>query len=205
LRGPAPFNQFDSVLHRVSSILNDRPLTVRVHEDDQFVAISPNDILLGRCDRIDAREAEDFLEVDQEAVAHLDAQSAVVEAWWDRWTKEFWSLVVPRTKWQTEQRAIRVGDIACLAYSSKYSPPSYRLCRIKEVIPSKDGKVRTVKVQLGKKKAVGKQPGKRAAVLQVAVQRLAVIVPVEEQKETQNQAAMSSPSTESITTLPDSN
>ena len=41
------YNQFDAVVHRVAAILNSRTISVKVYSEDEYMAICPNDILLG--------------------------------------------------------------------------------------------------------------------------------------------------------------
>ena len=80
------------------------------------------------------------------------------------------------------------GDVVLPHYESKVSKDRYRLARVVQTHPDECGLVRTVTIQLrprhAKEKAVPYK-GKQMNEFPVAVQCLAVIVPVEEQEEKQ--------------------
>ena len=72
---------------------------------------------------------------------------------------------------------LQVDDVRLIKYESKVAS-TYRLCRVSKLLPSDDGHVRTVEVQLGNKKPTNKnQPGKD---LVTAVQRLVLLLPADE-------------------------
>ena len=91
-------------------------------------------------------------------------------------------------------RNLQQGDICLLLYESKIVA-NYRLCRVIEAVPSNDGRVRTVTVGYLPRKS------RRQVVYhpvpleskEVYVQRLVLILPVEEQLTTNDQAAQSEP------------
>ena len=56
--------------------------------------------------------------------------------------------MTPRSKWMQEARALRVGDIVCLRFDSKHSSPLFKLARVVETEPGRDGVVRTVQVKM---------------------------------------------------------
>ena len=81
---------------------------------------------------------------------------------------------------------MQAGDIALLWYTTKYTAPSYRLCRVVGVKVGEDGLVRSCDVAL-KPRRKGEDQGKKyqhktLATITVGVQRIAVILPVEEQE-----------------------
>lgn len=175
------YDQFDAVLHQVAAILNSRPITVRVHSDLEYVSITPNDILLGRASR-GTRQSHDHSEEADVSIKRVhDKQSQIVNEWWERWTSRSWALLTPRTKWLQEERQLAVGDICHLHYSQKFGPPSYRLCRVTEVLPGEDGMVRTVRVYIGNAESVRCSQEESTKNITVGIHRLAVLLPVEDQ------------------------
>ena len=81
---------------------------------------------------------------------------------------------------------MRVGDITLLRYSAKYNAPSYRLCRVVGVKTGEDGHVRSCEVAPMPRRK-GEDPKaryqhKKLNTLTVGVQRIAVILRMEEQK-----------------------
>ena len=93
--------------------------------------------------------------------------------------------LVPRRKWKTTHRNIQPGDVCHIKYQSKFASPTFRLCRVKSTFPDPEGVVRTCQVVM-RPRRIG-ESGKAAykhkspEELEVGVQRLAVLLPVEEQ------------------------
>ena len=116
----------------------------------------------------------------------LTAQEKLAREWWEEWTRSHFPTLVPRTKWKSSSRNVQVRDIALLRYTTKYTAPSYRLCRVVGVKVGEDGQVRSCDVALRPRRK-GEDQGKEyqhktLATITVGVQRIAVILPVEEQE-----------------------
>ena len=82
------------------------------------------------------------------------------------------------------ERSVQVGDVCLLKSSCKFAAPTYRMCRVVEEKQDGHGIVRTVTVELrGKHKDSGDPvyQNRRVKAIEVGVQRLAVILPIEEQ------------------------
>ena len=180
------FHQADAALRRVGDILNHRPLTIRASTEEEFYAITPADLLLGRAtDQPEDRKRPDFREQDEEISRMLPTQEQVAREWWLEWTRSCFASLVPRTKWKKEERNARIGDIALLKYSSKFAAPSFRLCRVSGVKEDGEGVVRTCEVTLRPQRqgesGLATYKYKKPSPFEVGVQRLAIILPVEEQ------------------------
>lgn len=65
---------------------------------------------------------------------------------WHRWLHEYLPSLNVRQKWNKENRNHVIGDIV-LVIDSNRPRGQWSLGRVQEVMPSKDGKVRTVKVK----------------------------------------------------------
>ena len=78
------YHQFAAVLSTVAAILNSRPLSIRTTPDDDYLAISPRDVLLGRGGKM-ARNLDMEVELvmclnDDENVSRMaEAQGRVVD------------------------------------------------------------------------------------------------------------------------------
>ena len=186
------FHQADATLRRVGAILNHRPLSIRSATEDNFYSITPADLLLGRAtDRPEDFKEPDFKEQDEEIEAMLPAQEEVAREWWLEWKKSCFAHLVPRTKWKAKYRNVKIGNIALLKYSSKFTAPTFRLCRISDTKEDKEGVVRTCEVTMRpRRQGESNQPTyqyRRPQPFEVGVQRLAVILPIEEQGDSQAQ------------------
>ena len=77
-----------------------------------------------------------------------------------------------------------MGDVCLLKYSSALGKHTFRLCRVVEVLPDEEGKNRMCRVSMRPRDAREKPrvyTSKTPLEMLVGVQRLAVILPVEEQ------------------------
>ena len=91
--------------------------------------------------------------------------------------------LVPYRRWKFEHRSPQPGDIVLILYEKKMAKGDYRLGRILSVLPDCHGLVRTVVVGVRAKerdKSAEYVP-KPLEKIQLGVQRIAVIYPVEEQ------------------------
>ena len=94
---------------------------------------------------------------------------------------------MPTRKWIEKQRNIRPGDVVLIEYKSKTSPGCYRLGRVRDVeIDERDNLVRTCTVIYKLIKPINES--NRESVndivtkeIRVPVQRLVLILPIEEQ------------------------
>jgi len=65
---------------------------------------------------------------------------------WRRWTSEYLPTLLERKKWNAPKRNLEVGDLVLLADKS-FPRDNWPLRRIVEVMPSRDGLLRTVRVK----------------------------------------------------------
>jgi hypothetical protein len=110
--------------------------------------------------------------------------------WWEQWRKQVFPSLIPYKKWKVEHRNPRIGDIVLVHYPSKVSKGEYRLARITDVHPDQHGVTRTVTVGMRPRDAREKVstkpphlPSKPLVTPELAIQRIIVILPVEEQED----------------------
>ena len=96
--------------------------------------------------------------------------------WWESWYAVVLPSLVPSYKWQQRHRNVREGDV-CLIKYNKIKRATYRLGRVIEVEKGEDGLVRKVVL---KYKLSGE---KNFRTVSRPIHGIAVIVPVEEQKD----------------------
>ena len=102
-----------------------------------------------------------------------------------RYKVQYSSSLIPTQKWIQVKRNVCPGDVVLIEYKAKSFPGTYRLGRIKDVEVDSDGLVRTCNVLYKLIKSSVNKEDVRAGVttkeLRVPVQRLVLILPVEEQ------------------------
>ena len=177
------YSELDTLFSIVANLVNQRPIAVRNHTEDELHAITPNDLLLQRsrnCVPGATYGDNDSLTRRQQVMRELE------ETWWNMWVRQTLPHLVPYRKWKHEHRSLRPKDIVLVLYSKQVGKGDYRLGRVLRVHPDNHGIVRTVTVGLrGKERSVGTLPyvPKPLEEITLGIQRVAVICPAEEQME----------------------
>ena len=184
--------QTETLFIRAAMIANRRPITARILTTEEAFAITPADLLLGRATgtalkNVDQRFWKEESEAAEQATLVKGKLEAIAKAWWNIWSERSFPLLLPRRRWAEKHRNLQVGDVVHLKYDSKFSKTRYRLGRIVETHPDKQGIVRTVSVSLRDRHGVASEPPNDCRtswqILKVGVQRLVVVLPAEEQQD----------------------
>ena len=171
----------------VASILNSRPIYARwgnrgSDDPDYLSPLTPNMLLTGRANtQIPVRDYD----TSDRPLCRLKYVEECVAQWWQQYISQNFSSLVPRQKWYYQRRNIAVGDVVLIKYEGKCAPASYRLGVVTSVQVDSDSLVRTVEVEyslLSELPAAERllYKGITKKRLTVAVQRLVLILPVEE-------------------------
>ena len=171
----------------VSSILNSRPISARWgprggNDPDYLSPLTPNMLLTGRANTgVPVRDYD----LSDKPIARLQYVEDCTAQWWNQFMTQNFSSLVPRQKWYFERRNMKIGDVVLLQYEGKCRPATYRLAVVVEVELDSDKLVRTVTVQyslLSELPASERHlyKGITKKKVRVSVQRLVLILPVEE-------------------------
>ena len=109
--------------------------------------------------------------------------SSIMEQFWKHWVESFAPSLLYRKKWHERQRDLRVGDVVLVLQDATFKE-KFKLARVSEVYPGKDGSVRKVSVvyknyKTGEKVNVYK--GTDYTAVFRSCQKLVLLVPVEDQ------------------------
>lgn len=182
------FSQLGSLLATVAAIINTRPLAIKSLAGDNYVSISPRDVLLGRA----GRSCKAVVEMTNISVTDEDNvdlklvdinQRKLVTLWWEAWVEQSFPQLVPRAKWHYTTRSCCIGDIGHVRYDAVVGKIGWRLARVSEVFPDHKGVVRTITVVMRptRMKESSDYVVLPPKTLTIAVQRFAVLLPQEEQ------------------------
>ena len=189
--GDKSLNQQELItaLKKTANILNSRPIYAMMGpcggaDPDYLQVLTPNMLLLGRANS--ELPVKNYEDVD-EPMVRLAYVSELLRLWWGQHYVQDFSSLVPTQKWWEVKRNIRQGDIVLIQYTSMAKVGDYRLGRVIAVEVDDDGLVRTCIV---KYKIIKDLPADRMKnyegitnkFIRVAVQRLVIIVPREEQE-----------------------
>ena len=185
------FAEMGCAVKRISSILNDRPLSIqksaKPYPDTDFLTpLTPNMLLTGRSgNRAPVEQA--YIDDDGLSDDRLSFVEELERAWWYQYKVQYFASLIPTQKWLKAGRNMCVGDIVLIEYKNKSFPGSYRLGRVKDVVVDQtDGLVRTCTVNYKLVKPSSKNlrdifKDITNKEVSLPVQRLILILPVEEQ------------------------
>ena len=173
----------------VASILNSRPIYARwgnrgLCDPDFLSALTPNMLLTGRVNS--EVPVRDYVTSDK-PLCRMKYVEECVAQWWHQFMAQNFSSLVPRQKWQFEKRNMCEGDVVLISYVGKCRPATYRLGVVVAVVVDDDHLVRTVTVEYS---LLSELPvadrlaykGVSKKRITVPVQRLCLILPVEERE-----------------------
>ena len=167
--------ELQTIFMEISNICNERPIGVsKPRADGTYTVLTPNHLLLGRSSNILPDDAQ--LSEDLHYSSRYRLVNHVTTVFWKKWCAEVAPRLVFRQKWHEKSRNLRVDDVVMICESSPLKA-KYRLAIVETVHTSDDGSVRSATVRYS---VVN---GERSTNIRVkrSVQRLVLILPVEEQ------------------------
>ena len=180
------FTELNTLCAKISFAVNARPLGLSnvshsSQQDDYLTVVTPNQLLLGRTD--EASPPLDYREEDGKYTRRLAYVSSVYELWWARWIRQVLPTLVPIRRWRMKKKNLKVGDVVMIEYPNVIKD-DYRVGKVVKVHPDSSKLVRTVTVAYRKRDAREDSLVYKSKPLteeKMAVQRLSLLVPVEEQ------------------------
>ncbi|XP_043226266.1 uncharacterized protein LOC122383664 [Amphibalanus amphitrite] len=132
-----------TAIAEVEAVINSRPLTHVSSEASDFEALTPSHILLGRPACLLPSQLSDSSRMNVRS--HWRQARAIATQFWRRWLREYVPTLAQRTKWTSDVRNLRVGDLVLLAGDD--TPKGlWPLARVAQVYPGPDGRVRSVDI-----------------------------------------------------------
>ncbi|XP_075157510.1 uncharacterized protein LOC142230767 [Haematobia irritans] len=138
------FEEFSTLLARVESCLNSRPLCPLSEDASCLDALTPGHFLVGGP-----------LLSPPEPQIH-DAPISIVNRWQRvkalnqhlcfRWKEEYLKEIIKRNKWKSDEPNLKVDDMVVVR-DDNLSPNEWRIGRVTKVFPGVDGKVRVAEIR----------------------------------------------------------
>ncbi|KFD61799.1 hypothetical protein M514_13649 [Trichuris suis] len=138
-----------TMLCEVESQINARPLTFVGEDPRDQEPLTPFHFLHGRPPEVNTTVERDNLPTPAfatELTKRWQYYRVVLSQLWKRWKKEYIIKLSARNAWTRESQSPSVGDIVLVAESG-VPRIRWRLGRVIEIFPSRDGLVRTVRVR----------------------------------------------------------
>lgn len=134
--------EFETLVVRIEGIVNSRPL-IPLTVDRQEV-LTPGHFLVG-----DHLAVVPELDLDGVSLSHLDRWQVIshaVQHFWKKWRDMYLHTLLPRIKWQAHVPNLSEGNLVIIR--NENTPPGlWNMGIVIEVLPAKDGIVRTVRVR----------------------------------------------------------
>ena len=138
--------------------------------------LSPNDLLLGRSDRLAPVGVFDEASEPKQRFRFIES---LANSFWKKWQRDFFPSLLVRKKWHAKARNVRVGDIV-LVQDSNAVRGDWRLGEVVNVHRGRDDMVRDVTVRYKLVTEGIQYKGSKNKYLKRSVHRLVVVLPVEE-------------------------
>ena len=171
--------ELQTALFEISNICNERPITIsKPREDGSYSLVTPNQLLLGRsCNQLP--DDSDYTE-SLPVAARYRLINDITSAFWKLWSSEVSPSLVVRQKWHESSRNLRDGDVVMIVEPTKLKA-KYKMGIIEDVKVSRDGKVRSAVVRYNNIQTLDNSQRVTPVRVTRSVQRLVLILPVEEQ------------------------
>ena len=124
-------------INEASNIVNSRPLGTLPGDDSNINVLTPNMLLLGRSNINNPGTYESTSMTDRMLVIEY-----LTKKFWKAWNEHFKPELTRQRKWKTPCRGLRENDVVMLLEETEFVS-EYRLGRVKKVVVSDDGLVRS--------------------------------------------------------------
>ena len=150
---PLYFEELVTICHQISACLNSRPyLAIDCQESGGDLPLTPGHFLIGRPLRAYPEEPE---EADLSHTNRWMLCKALVQEFWDCWSKSYLSSLQRRNKWTKPTPNISVGDLVMMLDETDPSKNpqkkriiTWKMGLVTSVHPGKDGLVRAASVEV---------------------------------------------------------
>ena len=172
------WQEYATLGYECADMMNSRPLGIKSDSDDVMEVLTPNSLILGR-----NSSDNPGCYPDTGRTPRLSTVHKIADRFWAAWLKVCKPAMLSHRRWFDERRNLQVGDVVLVTDNSPLIK-SYQLAKVTEAQADSDGMVRTVEVGYKRYKATEKgtarYTGGSTTTLRRSVQRLVLIVPVEE-------------------------
>ena len=140
------FKEVATVLTQIEACLNNHPLGVIPHYNDEGIEVlTHGHFLIGH--PIEAIPNHDFSYSPISLLCCWYLCEALVQHFWKRWQEEYLTSLRRFSKWCKPNKNLEIGDITVLREDNTM-PTHWPVTRITEVHKGQDGLVRVVKLQI---------------------------------------------------------
>jgi len=174
-RSTLDYDELQTAVVEIEAIVNARPLTY-VYDDEESVStpLTPSHLIIGRRVTVAPKDQHfEVVSVNKALTKKAKHQQRLLQQFTKRWQHEYLLSLRERAsekcKRQNKECPISVGDIV-IVKSNQTTRNSWKLANVEELLPSRDGQIRSARVK------VASSDGRKPQVLHRVIQHL---IPVE--------------------------
>ncbi|XP_054721417.1 uncharacterized protein LOC129231194 [Uloborus diversus] len=138
------YEELYTIIVQVEACLNSRPLSPLSSDPNDLSVLTPGHFLIGG--PLNAVPETDFTSSKLNHLTRWQLTQRLLQHFWKRWSSEYVTRLQQRPKWFSRKPNLKVGDLV-LVKNENLPPLKWRLGRISEVFPGKDGCVRVAAVK----------------------------------------------------------
>ena len=172
-------SEFLTVCSEIANLVNERPLGLLPGLDSDINVLTPNCLLLGRASSSNPNNWRP----NHSIKTRSNLVSSIEDQFWTHWMELFAPSLVYRQKWHEKERDVQVNDVVLILDSDTFRG-QYRLGIVQKTHPGQDGIIRVVTVgykNFRVDEKVYQYKGQPYTTVKRRVQRLVLLVPIEEQ------------------------
>ena len=173
-RTTLPLEELTTLLNQIEAIMNSRPLTAPSNDPNDFPALTPAHLLIGR-PLLAVPDIELPDSADLSLVRRFQQRQHAMSFFWKRWSKEYLTTLQQRQKWTEEQQNLQIGDIVFLKEDNT-PPMMWPMAMVTEIFQGNDQITRVVEIRT-----------RRGSYVQ-PVHRLSLFLPAKEWDERNNES-----------------
>lgn len=138
------FEEMATLLTQIEAILNSRPLTPITDDINDLNFLTPSHFLIGT--NITAIPEPNYEHLKETYLSRWQNIQKRIQGFWKIWSANYITSLQERSKWQTEQRNLQLGDLV-LIKDDGLPPSRWAMGRVLSLKPGHDGLVRVVKLK----------------------------------------------------------
>lgn len=153
-RSALDYDSIVTILTQAEAVVNSRPLTYVHSQAEELTPLTPSHLLIGRRLTSLPSPGGNIVTTSTKSTVTRQSQrrSALMDLFWRRWRREYLlELRSAHFAAGLPQKSVKEGDIVLLG-EDKTPRQLWKLCRVVETFPGRDGKARACRIILPNKK-----------------------------------------------------
>lgn len=139
------FEEYGTLLAQVEACVNSRPLAPLSDDPNDLSALTPGHFLVGES-LVNMQEHQPLNDAQPAYLKRWELVQQMHQSLWRRWHDENITSLITRSKWKVVSRNFQTNDLVIIK-ENNLPPSHWQMGRIIEILPSKDGLTRAVRVK----------------------------------------------------------